>query len=156
MRVEQATTQLLENNQKTYWSVLLRNRLVFQLWLTPFFLYVTIDCCRHPFYMFILLLYCKLGITQYLWCKDVPILQFLKIHNDYTCTFFFFEYVFFNAISSAGCLILWKRRDLLIGCVRHVIGRYLVTGTGGHPFLFGSAKMEKRWEKGGIIGGSTK
>lgn len=47
VRVEQATTQLLENNQKTYWLVLLRNTLVFQIWFTPFFLYVQYG--RNPF-----------------------------------------------------------------------------------------------------------
>lgn len=47
VRVEQATTQLLENNQKTYWLVLLRNTLVFQMWYTALFLYVQYG--RNPF-----------------------------------------------------------------------------------------------------------
>lgn len=103
-----------------------------------------------------------LGISKFLWCKDVPILQFLIFTTILIPCFIingiltFFNMFSFNAFSFAGCLILWKRKDLLTGCERHVIGQYHVTGTGGHPFPSGSARMVKRWEKWGIIGGSTK
>lgn len=33
-------------------------------------------------------MHCILGISKYLWCKDVTILQFLKIHNYWRCTLF--------------------------------------------------------------------
>lgn len=158
VRVEQATTQLLENNQKTYWSVLLSNR--FQLWLNVHHFSCMLLYGRNVSILYIYpLMHCKLGISKYL-C-GVKMFQFdnsEKFTIILIPCFIINEILnfFLNAFSFAGCLILWKRRDLLTGCERHVIGRYLVTDTGGHQFPSGSAKMVKRWGKRRIIWGSTK